>query len=337
MIKRILGLLKGDQAQSLCAYSMLCGLVMIPAASTLLGRPLEWSILWFGAFVIVPLGLYLLSLSEDLKTPGNSDNFLLEPGTYLSYASRLQTPAALSLIAAAVWEPGHFLSILLCLPWLGITGLIALYGLLRIYRQGLHPLPEFTIFSGCMFLAVGGGWTFLSYAGLRPMNFSDTIVILTGVHFHYAGFALPVLAGLAAKRLAIRQRHGILLPMVLIGIPLVAIGISSIPTIESVAAMFMAMTGFFVGIQQIYLVKSFNNPYARLLTLVSGVSLCIAMTLAGLYGARFYSPSIMENMPISVMIPTHGLINTLGFAVPGLLAWIIEESLGKYAFVTPQP
>ena len=55
--------------------------------------------------------------------------------------------------------------------------------------------------AGLVYLAVGGGWTVLAWGGLRPLGFAAPIVLLTAVHFHYAGFALPLLTGLAGRNL----------------------------------------------------------------------------------------------------------------------------------------
>ena len=58
-----------------------------------------------------------------------------------------------------------------------------------------------------LLLAVGGSWTWMSRAGWQPWNFSEQrpfsnqIVLLTGVHFHYAGFALPILTGWTIREL----------------------------------------------------------------------------------------------------------------------------------------
>lgn len=37
--------------------------------------------------------------------------------------------------------------------------------------------------------------------GYRPLDFAAVIVVLTAVHFHYAGFLLPIFTGLAVRRL----------------------------------------------------------------------------------------------------------------------------------------
>ncbi|MDF1662880.1 MAG: YndJ family transporter [Planctomycetota bacterium] len=315
------------ESKRCCAYSLVSGTLMIPLTMILTGHSLEWGILWFGAFIIVPIGLYILGQSDEVAVAANSLNILKEPGTYLNWATHCHTPAALCLMLAAIWPPGSALSIVFALPYLGLCGAIALYGLLRVWKMGIKDVPEFSISAGCMFIAVGGGWTFLRYADIRPMHFDNMIVLLTGVHFHYAGFALPILAGLGARLLKRPDRHNVLIGMVVLGIPAVAVGITagkSAPTVEAFAAVFMALSGTLVAIQQFHLVKALNNSYARILTLTSGCFLILGMALAFLYGLRSFSPMLQMKLPISLMIPTHGLFNSLGFAMPALLAWILE-------------
>jgi len=43
-------------------------------------------------------------------------------------------------------------------------------------------------------LAVGGAWLVASRLGMRPMGIQEPIVLLTAVHFHYAGFATATIA-----------------------------------------------------------------------------------------------------------------------------------------------
>ena len=80
------------------------------------------------------------------------------------------------------------LAALLSLPWLAVTALISLEGLLRIARRGLAPLSDLCRDAGLVFLLVGGLWTTASRWGMRPLDFDEAIVLLTANHFHYAGF-----------------------------------------------------------------------------------------------------------------------------------------------------
>jgi hypothetical protein len=57
-----------------------------------------------------------------------------------------------------------------------------------------------------LYLPIGGAWLVASRLGIQPLGFGDTIVLLTAVHFHFAGFAAPVLAGLAGRTVAAGTR-----------------------------------------------------------------------------------------------------------------------------------
>src|SRR5256885_1534113 len=69
-----------------------------------------------------------------------------------------------------------------------------------------------------LYWLVGAGWLALARFGLRPLGFSPEIVLATAVHFHFAGVLLPVLV--------LRSTGPRLVPPVLLGVPLVALGIT---------------------------------------------------------------------------------------------------------------
>src|SRR5262249_30710618 len=136
----------------------------------------------------------------------------------------LQLPAALAL-AGSFTLPAGLAAAVLALPWLGFTGLIAWMGLVSLVSRGPRPVEGFRIYSGFGFLCVGGAWTVVSRYGARPLGFSDLIVLATAVHFHYAGFVLPLLTGLAGRLLRSRTAQHAAVGVVL-GVPLVAVGIT---------------------------------------------------------------------------------------------------------------
>jgi hypothetical protein len=88
----------------------------------------------------------------------------------------------------------------------------------------------------------------ISRAGLRPQDFSHTIVLLTAVHFHFAGFVLPILSGLAARDFEQQTSRGpsrskyassrfdsVMLVAICVGVPLVGLGISLSAHVEVAA------------------------------------------------------------------------------------------------------
>lgn len=273
-------------------------------------RP-EWamSLLLLAALVCVPLGLALLADSEESAAPWAGRVLLLA-----------QPVAALMLVAAFV-PPAGLTAAALALPWLLVTLLIAGLGLLRLRRPSGWGAEELSLAAGMVFLAVGGGWTVLSRLGARPLDFSHVIVLLTGVHFHYAGFVLPILTGLVGRavpgvpaRLAAWS--------VMAGVPLVALGITvgrSFPVVELLAAWFLSAGCLLVAIGQFRVALRAGRSARSFLLFLSGLSLLGGMALAAVYALGVWLGAGW--LSIETMIPWHGTLNALGFALPGLLAW----------------
>jgi hypothetical protein len=267
----------------------------------------SWGVvlLLFAALVLVPLVLRLIG---PLSWPGRLTEIL-------------QLPAALLLVVAFLQDAGTTAG-LWSLPWLVVTALVCLEGLMRIRRS--LGVTELCLNAGLIFLLVGGLWTSAARLGLRPLDFEDAIVLLTANHFHYAGFTLPILAGLARRRLpGVLSRWSA--AGVLAGVPLVAVGITATQlkfsvALECVAALVMATAG--LGVAWLYLALAWRGGVSgtiRALWALAGVSLVFGMVLAACYGLRFYLP--MEFLTIPWMRALHGTVNVFGFGLAGVVAW----------------
>lgn len=229
--------------------------------------PVE-GLLVLSPLVLHPLVLQLASQDDD-------------PALLRRLLSWLQLPAATALVASFVVDKGT-LAAGLAVPWLGVAGLTALYGLLRLWRRGLKPAWAVSVDAGLVFLSIGAMWTVASRYGMRPLGFSDTIVLLTGAHFHYAGFVLPVLAGLVARAHA-RNVLDVAAWGVVAAVPATAIGITYSPALEVVAAYGLSACGFAVAIGQLSIARAARLSAASLLMGLSSLSLMLAMTLASVY------------------------------------------------------
>jgi hypothetical protein len=272
----------------------------------------RWEVALFllGPLVIVPLGLALLA-------PGPHDRFR----RLWWVGALLQFPAALLLLAAFVLHPGPPAA-LLSLPWLAVTLLTALFGAARLLLRGPRPLEELALDAGLIYLAVGGGWLVLARAGIRPLGFDPLIVLLTAVHFHYAGFVLPLLTGMAGRAwptfLSRTAAVG-----VIAGVPLVAVGINlsqlNARDFEPWAATLLAGAGLLVASLHLALAASRRPLGQRLLLAVAGLALPVGMVLATVYAWGRYSGLPWIDIP--QMLPYHGAVNALGFALSGLVGW----------------
>ena len=91
-----------------------------------------------------------------------------------------------------------------------------------------------------VYLPIGGAWLVASRLGIQPLGFGDTIVLLTAIHFHFAGFAAPLLAGFAGRAVRDRQTASQVVALaatgIILGTPLVAAGITFSPAVALVGA-----------------------------------------------------------------------------------------------------
>ncbi|MBL8795707.1 MAG: YndJ family transporter [Planctomycetia bacterium] len=232
----------------------------------------------------------------------------------------LHLPAAMLLSAAYAFPPG-WLPALLAVPWLLFTAAVGWWGLQRFWRYGIRRPDHAGLTAALLYLPVGGAWAVLSRLGARPLEFSDVIVQATAVHFHYAGFVLPIVAGLQA-----RHFHNTWTTLTvwgaILGVPLVAVGITlsalGVKQVELPAAWLMALAGLSVAVLQIRLARG-ACWVGALLFAASGLSLLFGMVLAAIYALGVATGgNWLDN---SQMLAYHGAVNALGFALPALLAW----------------
>ncbi|MCE9603455.1 MAG: YndJ family protein [Planctomycetia bacterium] len=274
-----------------------------------------WSemLLLLAALVIVPLtvGIFLKSV-----TPATVKLWEL--------IERMHLSAAAVLIGAYLMVPGIAVASL-TLPWLAMTCLYALTGIVAIRERGTRCLWGLTINVAFIFLAIGGVWVVVERAGMRPWGFESNIEILTALHFHYAGFVLLLAAGWAAKELNESLLAKAACIAAMIGVPLTAAGILAAKlgygsALETVAAVIMALAGALVAWMHLLLAgRAQYTPLVRGLWSVAAASLIAAMVLATLYGLRSVYP--IKILDIPHMRAIHGTLNAVGFGFCVICAW----------------
>ncbi|GAB5552336.1 MAG: hypothetical protein Sapg2KO_19270 [Saprospiraceae bacterium] len=267
---------------------------------------LEWVqlLLVFAPLVVVPFGLQLGFKSSNL--------YLVKP--IYSF------PVALMFTLAFYFEPG-LLAGALAATWLIYTSTLFLQAFQHRKVLSIYQLASL------LFLVVGAAWSLADRMAFQPMGFDAVIVLLTGAHFHYAGFALVLLCELLKERKPHLFKNWIGL-LVLAGIPAVALGITGSHFnwpiwVETLAGLIMAAGGLGLSVLHLKVATSDWQHLISWLFIVGALALFVAMVLAGLYALRAYFP--LSFLSIPWMYAVHGSLNTFGTSFLLFLAWHFQK------------
>jgi YndJ-like protein len=244
-------------------------------------------------------------------------------GNHPTALRRLAFCTFLPVIVSYVFVHGIYAGAL-TLPWLGFALVFLGYRLPSNIQTKQYVS---ILIKG--YLIVGACWLVLARCGIRPLNFEHVIVHATALHFHYAGFVLPIL-GLQVARQEPSQRRNIMLSALLLGVPLVAVGITlsqfGVRWVECAAAWIFSGACIWFAVEQLRIALAVRHALIRGLLLLSSLSLIAAMSLALLYATGNYLH--MDWLDIPFMLRWHGPIQVFGFAMPGVVAWSMVKQNG---------
>jgi len=266
----------------------------------------------FGAMVIVPLGLEVLR-RQSVAVIEVPPAVLIGAWFFMMFTNLHERQYA----APAPW--------FYPLPWLLVTLWIAWQAAAAFWR-GPRTMERAVLLSGPVMLALGGAWYFADRMGLEPLGFDFLIVRLTAAHFHFAGFALPITAGLVfrhnagwlTKWAAIGVMAGV--PLVATGITLTRMGVRV--EVECCLALLFSACTLMTGATQARLAWNARDQsmFSRVMIFISGTSLVAGMVLAILYALRPWFP--LPSLHLPRMWAWHGSIQAFGFALCGLIGWL---------------
>ena len=261
--------------------------------------------------VVVPLGLRLI------EPDGSFANRVHRMATLGSWPAGAALGLAMALPAGA-------LAAALAVAWLGIATLRAVAAAaervteVRATRRDAAWIDAVA----AAFLVVGATWIVADRLGIRPMGFDPTVVRLTAVHFHFAGFGLLLVAGRLAERLGgVTPRLAGALTG--IGVPLVALGFMGLPVAGMVGVVTVAAAGLVVGVLQVRVAGSMGSFAARGLARLGGLSLFVTMPMAILWQIGLLMP--VAWIDLAAMVRIHGVLNALGFGVASTMAWTLDR------------
>ncbi len=294
---RILWPAAGSAVWTVIAGGVLIGWTGVGAAE---------SLFLLAPLVVVPLGL---GLWPGLRTPG-----LPPAGPPLGAACAA---------ASFCLDPGPAAA-LLASGWLAVSALYAWQALVRVVLERRRRASDLCFALGCLDLAVGGVWLVLSRGGLTPLGFGEPIVLLTAVHFHFAGFGAAAWTAAALGRLE-RPSAGAgyvricLAAGTVAGPPLLALGFLAGCVLKMAAALLLSVCLAALAAWTIPLLPWRTAPLPSCLVAASGTAVVAGMALAGVYAlAEFRGEELLS---IPRMVRLHGALNGLGFSACGLLGW----------------
>jgi len=302
----------------------------------------------FAPLVIVPLGM---ELGRGMGRGGR-----------LEELGRWMQPVGAAAAVVAMWLPPGERAGIVAMGWflicvvMGGVGLVELIGAWRDAGGGARAtlntrgtpargtpaggtLVRVTLAIARIDLVVGGAWLVASRWGMRPMGIQEPIGVLTAVHFHFAGFATATIAaatlGFAQQRAELRPGENMLAGRwlrvvvgVVAGMPfVVAAGFVASPGLKMVAAILFSASVAGLAIAVRACGSQVEDGTARMLLQVAAGAIFAGMVLSASYAVADYVGS--EVLTIPQMARTHGVLNAVGFCLPGLLGWVVERKGGS--------
>ena len=258
-------------------------------------------------WIIVPLGVYLISGPIHLL----ADTFL-----------RCTLLPAAAMATLSFFIPNRILSARFAFGWMPICAVLAIDGLIRIAHTRGKSFSQFCFAAGEGYLLVAGVWLVASRAGIQFLGFHEPIVLLTAVHFHFAGFASAVLAGLTHERLGAQSGQKLLRPALLavvFGPGILGLAFLFGPQWKLLAALLIVVGQIGLAVGMIRVGIAAKGRSGRWLLVSAGGFVVVGMVLSAAWAIGEYPLQAFVN--IAQMAKYHGALNAVGFALCGMLGW----------------
>lgn len=257
-----------------------------------------------GMVVVVPLGLRLLG--------GRGDPLVA--------AWARVWPVAGAVGALSMLLPRGGLAAGAALLYAGATLALALTAPVRLWRTRSLAPAEVAVLTALVTPAVAGVALVAERGGVALLGFEPVVLALTVAHFHFAGFAAALVAGLVAHAAGSRVASAAALT-VPAGTLLVLLGYFLGDPVELAGAA--VLTAGIWAVAWLTWTRVRTRTRDRLTRALLGTSavVLVATMLLALSWAAGHVWDVVPYLPLTWMVATHGVANALGFAVCGLLAW----------------
>jgi hypothetical protein len=263
-------------------------------------------------WIVVPLASSLIPPPDKLESPA---------GQRRTLKWIISTAAVLATIS--FFLPTGILAASFAGAWFLVCSAFALRGLRRLWRSRAHSFSQFCFAIGEAYLLVGGTWLVASRLGLQPVGFQEPIVLLTAVHFHFAGFLSAVLAGLTYERLRETRWSKPLasaLTGVVVGPGLLGLAFLVGPKVKLAAVILIVVGQFGLATGMASVALCNVNAVARAMLLLSSSCVVAGMVLAATWAIGEYP--LQPFVDLGRMERVHGALNAVGFGICGLIGWM---------------
>ncbi len=257
-------------------------------------------IVMLGMLVIVPVGLRLID-SGDLAPIRRTWPLFAVPGAVALWLPR----GAVATVLAAVYALG--------------TLVLALHAVRRLVRMRSFPPAGIAVLTALATPSVAGLALVAERSGHELFGFSLPILALTVPHFHFAGFAAALVAGLVCRATTgpVGRFAALSVPL---GTLLVLAGYFVDDWAELLGALVLAAGMWAVALLTWRDIRTGGRDrFTRTLLAVSAVVLVATMLLALSWALG--EATGVPHPDLTWMAATHGLGNALGFALCSVLAW----------------
>ncbi|ARF76665.1 hypothetical protein B7C62_33580 [Kitasatospora albolonga] len=257
-------------------------------------------IVMVGMLVVVPAGLRLTGLPE-LDRIGRLWPLFAVPG------------------AVALWLPRSPAATAFALCYALGTVLLALHAPRRLIRSRDLSPGQVALLTALVTPAVAALALVAERAGHELFGFDLEILALTVPHFHFAGFAAALVAGLVCRVSESRAGRFAALSVPL-GTLLVLVGYFIGDWAELAGAAVLTAGMWTVGLLTWRLGRERGRDRTTRLLLLTSAAVLVATMLLALSWAIGEATGL-PHPTLTWMAATHGLGNALGFALCSLLAW----------------
>jgi hypothetical protein len=260
--------------------------------------------------LIVVLGM-LLIVPAGLRMLGDPDPVLA--------AARRFWPIGAVAGAVSLWLPRGAGATALAVIYATAAALLAAYAVIRLARRrSLRPV-EIAVLTALLSPAVAACALVAERAGYPLFGFKPTVLTLTVAHFHFAGFAAALIAGLVGRISGGRAADAAALT-VPAGTTLVLIGYFTSNAVELAGAL--VLTAGMWTVSHLTWRHARTAAPDRLTAVLLGVSATVLV--ASMILAVSWALGEATGLPhpsLAWMAGTHGVANALGFALCGMVAW----------------